>query len=372
MAVASNRHIPLLLLALLLFTSGAPPLSPQEREAEPRFVALLAVSLDEEESTTTDKIIFDSMRVALEIEGFRTTSLEREPGSDPVDWSSLYGSVSESGADLILAALFTRQDGQVEIDFQLHDATVGKLLHSLEADGKLDLSFDKIVASAVNEIVAKAGISVDQTAGDTESAAGDMQEGDTVIVSGGAGPSNRTGQPFPPPVPAQAPDLPPPEPAYRFEVSAGFSPFLTVGSTSDYFRIGYLPSAVVSYHLPTSSGYIAFGVYGGVHLFHAEGIIASAGSLLVPVGVDFRLSPVGGSRLSLYLRLSGGPAVLVINPNETGAMAKLLPYVLGGLGFSIAILPRLGVTIDSSFTIFYEKSLPIMGFTPSVYIHFRL
>jgi len=392
MRVPRTANILIRLLCLGLLCTAALPLCADEPDGAKQRILTLAISLDDAESASLQAVITDAMEVELEIAGFRPISLD--PGSSPpaaaspedVQWSSLYEAGKAVDADLLLAALFSRTfegSANVDIELQLHDPVAGEQRHALKTRGKVDLAFDQVVAVAVREIIGKAGITAVRPAGRTEEETGAAE-----AEAAADAPETDAGSPATPPpertaskprIEAAEPQLPPtqPEPREpaalrRLEMAGGFSPFLTVGEASGYFRLGYLPSVAVNLRFPTTSGYVALGVYAGCHLFRAEGIVASSDSLLIPVGPDFRIAPITGSRLSLYLRLSAGPAVLILDPNDLGALSKVIAYVLGGIGLNIEMSPFFGLTVDSSFSIYYEKSLPIMGYTPSLYVYLRL
>jgi hypothetical protein len=363
-----------------------------------KVVMTIASAMDTGKSDTLEKVLNESMHVALEVAGFRWTtpgvgwsaSAAWPEDGEPSEWSDLYDQGAEESVDLILAAYYQLDGSSVSIDFQLHDVEERKQTFSLKADGKFDLTFDKIVAEAVEEIVARSGVS--PTHPYTAADAGGEDQAEPVAVAAtpkenGAGPSPSDASPGEsepkPAISTPAVDVGEPgiEPAKeppqiekirRLELSAGFAPFLTVGGASEYFRFGLIPSLYANYRIPVGSGYLAVGIFSGANYFRASGIIATSDSLLIPVGLDFRLAPIGGTRLSLFLRLSGGPAMLILNPNKTGALTKVVPYALGGIGINLAISRWFGFTLDSSFSFFYEQSLPIMGYTPSVYLFIRI
>ena len=389
------RGHPVRQILLLLAAIGCSMTAWADQPAGAKKIVMTVTStMDAERSDTLEKVLNESIHVALEVAGFRWTTPEGAlPSAElltadegPAGWADLYDYGAAESIDFILAAFYQLEGSNVSIDFQLHDVGERKEMVAGEAKGRLDLTFDRVVAEAIEEMVVRSGVTPARpyTAGENGkepdvAASADGKNGASASPPDASPKESETAPAISTPavgvgepgiVPAQEPQEK--TTIQRLELSAGFAPFLTVGGASEYFRFGLLTSLYVNYRIPVGSGYLAVGIYAGANYFQATGIVATSDSLLIPAGVDFRLAPIGGTRLSLFLRLSGGPAVLILNPNKTGALSKVVPYALGGIGINLALGRWFGFTLDSSFSIFYVQSLPIMGYTPSVYLFIRI
>jgi hypothetical protein len=155
------------------------------------------------------------------------------------------------------------------------------------------------------------------------------------------------------------------------ELCTGGSAFIATGQASEYFKIGYGSAVYLDMLIPGGPGRFGLGLYAGVNYFAADGLASSAQSLLVPLGVDLRYTLDDDTPVGLFVHLSAGPAVLVVRSDYWGELAKLVPYTLGGLGINVPIAPFIGTTVDLSYGAYFEGSLVIMAFSPSISLYFR-
>ena len=350
-----------------------------EKNETPGITAIIfSFPREQEEKETLQRTVCDSIQVEMEIAGFRVievpgglnfSSTDTAEGTSPVNWAMLYELGAQEGADYFLAGLYILEGNYITIDFYFHDVSERRELLSVTRKGKMDLAFDRLVAEAVNDIIEKTGIEIADT--EVVDPGSSIKPVDSTTKGpAAAGPesseSSESGKM------TMVPDREETVTEIKhLELSLGFAPFLTVGNASEYFRIGYVPCLYANYRFALARSRIGLGIYTGLNLFTAEGIIASADSMLIPMGLDIRCSPGIDSWVNLFFRISGGPVLLAINPNQTGMLIKVIPFVLGGLGIILSFSRFIGITIDSSFSVYFEKSQIIMGYTPSLYLFVR-
>jgi hypothetical protein len=157
----------------------------------------------------------------------------------------------------------------------------------------------------------------------------------------------------------------------RFEIVGGMAPFVLVGKTSEYARLGLNTSLSMGYRFIGDQTQIILAMSTGVSTLKAESAATSSQILLIPLAAEISLRTTP-SRLGFLIHLAGGPAAFLINPNQGGYRFKLVPYAETGIGVEIPILSRLGLLIDLSFTVYFESSQPIMGYSPSANLYFRI
>jgi hypothetical protein len=376
--------------------------SAEENETPGHTVIIFSFPRKQGKEETLQRTVCNSIQVEMELAGFRVIEGPRDFNFSSTDtteeisslnWDRFYELGTQEGADFFLAGFYILAGKDISIDFHFHDVNERRELLSVTRKGKMDLAFDRLVAEAVNEIIENTGIEITDTEAaapgssedkttltasgeavtveSAESTAGDSTRGDSTTKGPAAGDpesseSSESGKMTMFPVREEAATE-----IKHLELSLGFAPFLTVGDASEYFRIGYIPCLYGNYRFALARSRIALGIYTGLNLFTAEGIIASADSMLIPMGLDIRYSPGIDSWVNLFFRISGGPVIFALNPNQTGMLIKVIPFVLGGIGINLSFSRFIGITIDSSFSVYFEKSQIIMGYTPSLYLFVR-
>jgi len=109
---------------------------------------------------------------------------------------------------------------------------------------------------------------------------------------------------------------------------------VAVGAASYYFTIGYQSLLQIDF-LPAKAGArLGLGGLLGVTAFQAQGASESRPRLPGPPGPVFALLLELGRRWGLLFHLGGGAAVLIMGTDSLGELAKLLPYVRSGVGWS--------------------------------------
>ena len=368
-----RRLARILVTGLLLCFTPCSFVSAEENETPGITVIIFSFPREQGEKETLQRTVGNSIQVEMEIAGFRViegpgdfnfSSTDTTEGMSPVNWEMLYELGAQEGADYLLAGFYILEGNYIAIDFYFHDVSERRELLSVTRKGKMDLAFDRLVAEAVNEIIEKTGIEI------TDAEAAAPGSSITPVESAADGPesseSSESGKMTMVPVREEAVTE-----IKHLELSLGFAPFLTVGNASEYFRIGYVPCLYGNYRFALARSRIALGIYTGLNLFTAEGIIARADSMLIPIGLDIRYSPGIDSWVNLFFRISGGPVLLALNPNQTGMLIKVISFVLGGIGINLSFSRFIGITLDSSFSVYFEKSQIIMGYTPSLYLFVR-
>ena len=156
-----------------------------------------------------------------------------------------------------------------------------------------------------------------------------------------------------------------------FEFLAGVSPFLSMGDGTDYFKIGFVAYFSGYYRFRLPFGNLGLGIFSELCVFSADGTAASVNGLIVPFGPDVYLA-IGEAFPVLRFHLSCGPAILSIDPDGGKRLSKLVPYLIGRVGFGIPFIQAFGISFEFDFSVFFESELVIMGFTPSLYVYLRL
>ena len=250
------------------------------------------------------------------------------------------------------------------------DRPLGDALERLLAQVEPELArYERAAAPPVPAAAQPAGTQVTlATAGTQNPAPGALPAASA--PPGSAPPAVRT--PGPPTDP-QTPAIIDAAARRRFaSVSVGATAFVATGKASDYFKLGYGSSVHLGLAIPAGPGSFGVGLHSGVTYFQADGAATSVEGFLVPLGAEVRYTLDQGLPIGVFVRLCGGPALLGIRSDYWGDLSKVLPYALAGLGVTAPFGRRLGASLDLSYGAYFEGSLLIMAFSPSLSLYVRL
>jgi hypothetical protein len=293
------------------------------------------------------RVIEEAVTLEMERTGLRVIShreiLEASEISDPIDPIELGRKVE---AEFVLSSTYAVTDGTIEIGFSWFDLGENRRRPTVYRTSRMDLALDRIIRGAVTEILEA----------EKERIAGLVREVEQEAATGEETSAKLEG----PNQEETSMEL-----QKRFEVSVGFSPFIATGDVSAYFKFGFMPLLYGGYRIPLQNGILAIGLMAGINIFQAEGLIASSQNLLIPVGPELRYTFSQGGAFELYARVAGGPALFVVNVEETGQFTKIIPFATTGIGFSFPLSETLGLTIDASYAVYFDTASLLMGFTPA-------
>jgi hypothetical protein len=373
-------------LTLILLLSLA-PIEVRAADASPRPPVVLifmksANALDEQvlRSLLVDSVTLDLSDRDMEViagEGFPRT----------VEEALLSSRAAE--ADFALVGTYALQERQVLLEIQWIDVGEQALSAQASRRGPLDLSFDAIVADAVREILsgqaerlaslppravkAEAHPAVPLTSAAVEAKIADL------ALPEPAPPL----QPLVSP-PVESPDtVAPPLPVItraaggevtlrKFAFSAGAAPFISTFNATKYFSMGLSVTVSGQYRFRLPGGILGIGLTTGANAFHGKGDYAQADVALIPLGPEAAYGTRTGSLLDFFVHVSGGPAVFAVRLSGGNPLAKVVPYLMGGMGLTMSMAESLAISIDNSYTVFFDSPNPVMAYAPSVSIVVRL
>jgi hypothetical protein len=306
--------------------------------------------------------------------------------TDPATLFTLARSVQ---ADYVLAGVYNNTRDEIEIRLVWYNVTTQQAAAVTSERGRLGLATDRVLSQALADIFSEVGGDLPGSRGLGRIEA-PSPTAETVALhtlpgaANGVRPSPR--QPAAPSDPSLRPEVRPGEPAAadnpavsggrvrrkHVELSTAGSAFVATGRAADYFKIGYGSSMTFDLLFPGGGGNFGLGLYAGVNYFQAEGVATSADAMLIPLGVDLRYGLDEGLPLGLIVHISGGAAMLMLRSDFWGNMTKPVPYALGGLGVNLPFGRSVGTALDVSYSAYFEGSVVIMAFSPSVSLYFRL
>jgi len=314
------------------------------------------------------ELISGFVRVELEEAGLRTLTAQasataltaaRAVTADqaPPGVEELLELAGAAGADLLVISRFSTREEQIRIDFAWYDVAARVPVAATSRSQAMDLSFDRIIQEGVAALLLASGPWLARLP---------VRPPQAPLASGSPPPA--AVEPLRLPEPVSSGLRPKPG---RWELGAGTGPFLAVGRASDYFKLGFLPSLSWSFRLGRPESPWRIGVFGAACWFRAAGAGSRSTAVLAPLGPELRFASAGDRPLGTFLRLSGGPALFSLSPENQASKTKLIPFLLGGMGLLLPIGSRLALALEPSYLVFFEPQAPIMGFMPSGSIYVR-
>jgi hypothetical protein len=92
----------------------------------------------------------------------------------------------------------------------------------------------------------------------------------------------------------------------------------------------------------------------------------------VPVGPDVWYGTLTGSPFDFFARLNAGAAVFVAIPSGGNPLAKVVPYLSGGVGMSVSLGKVIAISVEGSYGVFFDSAEPILAYTPGIQVLVRL
>jgi hypothetical protein len=256
----------------------------------------------------------------------------------------------EAGVDFLVACIFERIANTIQMTFSLYDVSRGQLMATAVRERKQTLLVEWSIADVIAGFLAEIG---DR-----------LVFADETVIAGREPPEKAPEEPEEPPRPYLDDE------SRRFELVGGMAPYVLVGRTGDYGRLGLNTSISVGYRFIGDRSQLILGMSTGLCSFTAESAAGRSRIVLFPLApqISLRTTP---THLGFLVHLAGGPAAFLINQDQGGYQFKLVPYATTGLGVEIPILSQLGLLIDLSFSVYFESSQPVMGYAPAASVYYR-
>ena len=306
--------------------------------------AVLQVILSREPDQRLSEIVYLSVGVEVTGAGFDSRRLGASP-IDPrgFDRDAALRNALRDGVPLMLTVDFTVEGSTVILQFALLDTRSAKLLSAAELRSPLDFDLDARIARAARELIASAGL------GQRASATARIE---------GVGPG-----PVEPTVESVVIE---PRRAVGPEFGVLTGGFLVLGSASDFFRFG-LSGSLSGGYLPAAWRGVGVGARASaLRMFGVEGLVG--GDLYVFAGgPDIQLGTAYRAPARLSLRVSGGPAVLMVVRDDR-TMAKTVPYVDGAVVARLPFGSWLALGLELAALVAFEPGAPIFTVSPSLVV----
>jgi len=275
----------------------------------------------------------------------------------------------------LLLGVYSTSSRDMTLSVQLYDAQTGARLSSAAVSGRIGLSLDSLVTRALDKVLA--GLTL-QPAPQPLAPAGPGEK--PVPVAPGSDQASGARPPVLPSEPGAGggpgkPGEPGARPASRpapLSMSTGAAPFVPLGKGT-YANLGVLGTFSAVYRFPVGPGLLGTGILAGLGGMQATGVVASAGLLVAPIGVELSYSMNEGGFPGILVHVSAGPSVFNASTTFEGTLSKIVPYLMAGMRVDAPFTSWLGMSVEAAWVGFFESNSDvIMGFAPgaSLYVRF--
>jgi len=336
----------------------AAPLSSEAQETAHRrpVVLVLVRAAGRADNAALGALIADSIKLELTAHAIDVVTAPESLSDSATGDSEAAALAGRNGADFAFWVTYAQADSDIQLKARWTEPKKDQASASASRTGPLDFSFDAMVANLVDEIV----------------------EGQKDRIASLPAPAQEaTPVQTPESVPAALPAaIAPaaeskPEPKIApLAFSLGSAPFIATFTALGYFQVGLTVTLSGMYRIKVPGGLMGFGAVTGVSGLHGKGAYTSADFYLVPIGAEFQYGTRTGSLIDFFVTIQGGPALFTLKPQVGNPLTKVIAFALGGLGILISLYDNVGLSIDGSYTCFFD-SPPIMGFAPSLSVLVR-
>jgi len=346
----------------MLFSLARPSLCEAQGAAHRRPAVLVLVhSGGRAGNAALSALIADSLKLELDSRQIIVLTAP-DSASEAATGDSVGAALAEKyGADFAFWVTYTQEDSAIHLVARWIDPKKKESMGTASRSGPLDFFFDAMVASLVDEIV---NGQKDQIARlPAAPATAPVQAPGVQALS----PASENG-------PAAQPAVIGPKEESKINpvaFSIGSAPFISTFSAIAYFPLGLSVSLSGMYRIRVPGGLVGFGAATGVSGLHGRGASTTANFYLVPVGAGVQYGTRTGSLIDFFVYVQGGPALFILQPPLGNSLVKVVPYISSGLGILVSLTDNLGLSLDGSYTCFFDSPTPIMGFAPALSVVIR-
>ncbi len=328
-----------------LFLALAPAIGAQQADRPAR--VFVAVAPGPGADAAYGPVLSDALAVSLTRSRMRPTAFPTA--------ADARSAVVEGGADYLVLGtwLNTAETLELSVEALMPDGTTS--LARGKASGKIGLTLDDVVGEALAGVLPAMQARFPGNSA-TADPSGTGTTGTAVTAIGPSGSDN--------------PVVEMPSRWRLVELSIGGAPLVSTGELADYAKLGACSALDLDFRFRVGRGVLAAGLQAGAGWFRATGV-GVADILVIPAGPDVHWTLSADANPAVSLHAAAGPAVLVAIIGGFGTLAKVSPFVSGGLDVDLAFSPALGLRLEADYLVVFEGSMVLQGFTPRLSLRTR-
>lgn len=148
--------------------------------------------------------------------------------------------------------------------------------------------------------------------------------------------------------------------------SMSVASFLTTGDAANYFKNGIKPELNIAYRFEQDFGYYYLGINSSINIFKAQGLIYSSENMLISAGPVIGIGIDTNSVFDISAFISSGLTMFRMSSESKNTDSTFIPYLSGGFGFNAKFSDNFALNIKAGYDVYFEESVLITGFSPSV------
>ena len=305
--------------------------------------------------TTLGDVINDSILLELKIAGFETPHSKIK--KELIEISSIIKSASESGSQFLILDSYELNDDHIRFRIDCYETSNSELLISIEKDEQIGFFLDSAINESMSEVIKK----IDERVPElpvfvTEEKEGKLQEEEKTDFS----PQNIINNTIDD------------DKTKKILLSAAVSPFMTTGEAGKYFTHGWEFYLYGGYPFKIK----LFDFYAGLFIlanrFSSEGILISSDNTFLTFGPETRVLFNLTDQLLFFTNAALGITVFMMKSDVENTRSTVLPHLSFGAGAEKIFDQQWSGYLHLRYSFYFEESLLITGFSPSVGVNFRI
>lgn len=356
----------------------------QETEADPRGITLAVLVEKGGSPGMLGSVIADSMALEFLLNDFRVRiSDQAEDGASPDQKRALLmAEAAASGGLYLLEGRYRVEEDRVALRIECLRTDRETAVYTGEEEHPVDLNLDNAIQLFIRKAIAEIQKDLgedpvyappadtgEETAGQEDSEGSGAEPGGDGEFAGEPGVASSVTDDSDE---QQDRSVPPDSPGAGLIAAAELGLFIPVGTSGDYFDMGYVPALSALYPLILPFGILEIGGFFSLNIIHAEGRLNSSQNLLFFFAPQARYRLPLGERFALSVRLAAGGSLLMVNRNGEGYQGVLIPAFQTGLGGEFALRESFGLFWGVDLSMSFEESITITGIQPSAGVYYRL
>lgn len=327
---------------------------PEAHNLDNSSVFVSVISDGVEEVPALRDIVFESVVIELKQIGYTTYPALSDDGKP----DSVFQRAVEAQASSLILVTYATEEDNVALILTLFGVREQAEKASVMMASEIDLSLDVVIGESVRTLVGKSGIDPPVAPDRIDEA---TSPGGEVALS--------TDEPTVRLDPVET--TRPAEVSHSyFNVSAGLAPFFAMASTRDYFTLGIEPGLRVGLNFKAPLKFLQVGLLVKMMQFNAQGVLLDTSNYLISAGPDVRFIISPSDTFGVYVHAAGGASAFVLSNEKIGVYWKIVPFAAGGCGMFFKTGAMFGLTVNADYSVYFEKSIFIMGISPAVYAVF--
>ena len=341
--MVKNKKISMAIPLLLFLISNVSSV-----ENSMRTVFTYTILPEDESLYTLGDVINDSIMLELKIAGFET---EHTAGKKEMfEISSMMESTKETGSRFLILNSYELNDDQIIFKIDCYETEQETLLISIEKEEQIGFFLDSAINESMSEVINKIekNIPAEDLQKDPEKSIFIPENNIEKETDNTYGEDK------------------------KILLSAAVSPFMTTGKAGQYFTHGWEFYLFGGYPLNYRTFDFTAGLFVMVNRFNSVGVLISSENTFLTFGPEIRVTYELNNKLSFFTNAALGGTIFMLKSEVEDTQSTLIPHISAGGGIVNSYSKSLSGFLHLRYSLYFEESLLITGFSPALGVNYRL